>query len=207
MQYYFFQGHWQNVSSLSNRFTLKLDFFSKNVGLWKSESSFDQILLSAAGTSCFSAAQKRPMSLMGWTRRTRISTVATSAWPFFARCALEVGPDLPPCGCLAHCNVRPRLTRRLHTRRSRLMRHTAARRKQGHHQEAVWAEWQEASCCLIGFTQKCRRGKPRAETPSDKPDLHGADKNRWKMASRINGLGKMLTQSDASAAAENKVSG
>lgn len=65
--------------------------------------------------------------------------------------------------------------------------------------------------CLIGFTQRCRYGKPRGEPPSDKPELHCGDKtaswSRWKMASRINGLGKMLTQSDASAAAENKVSG
>lgn len=66
-----------------------------------------------------------------------------------------------------------------------------------------------ARCCLIGFSQRCRYGKPRGELPSDKPDLHRRDKtawwSRWKMASRINGLGKMLTQSDGYAAVENKV--
>lgn len=66
-------------------------------------------------------------------------------------------------------------------------------------------------CCLIGFSQRCRYGKPRGELPSDKPDLHRGDKtawwSRWKMASRINGLGKMLTQSDGYAAAENRASG
>lgn len=67
-----------------------------------------------------------------------------------------------------------------------------------------------ASCCLIGFSQRCRYGKPREELPSDKPDLQREDKTAcwscWKMAFRINRLGKMLTQSDGCAAAENRVS-
>lgn len=46
---------------------------------------------------------------------------------------------------------------------------------------------------------------------SDEPDLHCGDKtawrSRWKMASRVNGLENMVTQSDASAAADNRVSG